>query len=345
MQPHVEKMNHQQHTPIPLPNHDITPRGLGLALSPFTTCSIPTTEIQYRSDTSQAIQKRVDNHKLFFNIIESTHITNTNTNTIVTQETYNPSTILLLTDFIEANKDADADADAVRMTSKNIMFHILDAFLFYINAIRILNESRIFPIIFDQTNASIHRWKKIPCVTNLVWCLTDNPHIESDITNHLPHIPYSGVMSPEIFVLKYIHDNNIHTISPTTMDAIMSLFKSHSKTIFPASVSKVIIENTRTYLNKYYLHLSRTNAIKYTSENISSSAKYSVVALYIKTIADFFDPSNDIVHSVFIAPVMKFLTHDKIFAIHDIYNTLHTIFYVESVKRTNLFDIIQVAYK
>ena len=343
MQPHVEKINRQQHTHIPLPNHDIIPRGLGLALSPFTTCSVPTTEIQYRSDTSQAIQKRVDNHKLFFNIIESTHITNTNTNAIVTQETYNPSTILLITDFIAPNKDADADAG--RMTSKNIMFHILDAFLFYINAIRILNESRIFPIIFDQTNASIHRWNKIPCVTNLTWCLTDNPHFESDITTHLPHIPYSGVMSPEIFVLKYIHDNNIHTISPTTMDTIMSLFKSHSKTIFPASVSKVIIENTRTYLNKYYLHLSRTNAIKYTSENISSSAKYSVVALYIKTIADFFDPSNDIVHSVFIAPVMKFLTHDKIFAIHDIYNTLHTIFYVESVKRTNLFDIIQVAYK
>jgi hypothetical protein len=219
------------------------------------------------------------------------------------------------------------------------MFHILDSFLFFINALHVLNKSLIFPIILDTTNTSIHKRKLIPCMTNLTWCITNDPHLDYDIALHLPHLSYSGFMSPDIFILKYIHDNDIHTITQNTITNVMSLIRTHRKYIIPDSTCVDILENTHTYLTQYYLHMSRTNAVKYNSENAPKSARYSVVMLYVNTITQFFDISNDTIRSVFIAPVLKFLNPQSIFAIQTIYDTIHTLFYEESVNSSNFFEI------
>lgn len=315
-----------------LPDHDIP---CDLDAEPFTTCSIPTPAIQRRVETSIAIQERVKNYKMIFNIVQDAHTSYINaTPTIVTQETYNPSSLIPISQFLTCVAEP-----------RTTMFHILDSFLFFINALNVLNTAHIFPLVLDPTNTSIHKHKLIPCMTNLVWCLTGDPSFDTDIASHIPHMSYSGFMSPDMFVLKYIHDNDIHIITPDTITKVMSLIRSHHEYIIPTSVCVDILENTHTYLTQYYLHMSRTSAVKYNSENVPKSARYSAVMLYVNTILHFFDISNDTVRTVFIVPVLKFLNPRSAFNTQTIYETIQNIFYEEAVHGSNFFDIIQIAFK
>jgi hypothetical protein len=319
-----------------LPDNDIQQEN-----STFITHTKLSNQIKMYISTSSKIKKNINNFRHSFNIIENIYGNESSNppNHISIQETYNPNIIIpvnkFLTEYIKS--------------SKSIVFYIFDTTLFFIKANQHLNQQYIYPIFMDLSNLRFNINKSLPCLTNISYCYTENNKNTINLYQILSLMNndnnYNQFFSPDTFAMKYAIINKIQTFEPIHITNITNIIKQHYQNIIPSYVHVTLFEQIETYIQEYYAHMSIESSLKYNIENINKLSTYSILLYYLHLIQSYFITDNVTIQNTFITPIIKFLNPKFLLSNNSLYDIIHNIFYIETIKSSNIFEIIHTAFK
>lgn len=223
-------------------------------------------------------------------------------------------------------------------------FDLFDSMLFFLNAVATFHAANVFPLVLTRDNLRVHADTLVPClVPRLVPCLV-GPGPASDSDSEFARaaaMPYSVFMSPDMIMLKYIHDEGVVSVTRTDVTAACAIARAVYAAAIPTPFrSTDMLDNVSDYLIDHYLHLSAAAAVQYNTENPSKFAVHSILAAYLQLIAGLFRDDDQCIFDNFVRPITRFLSPKHLTSASTAFDAIHTAFYETSVRDDTFFDMM-----